>query len=268
MRELSERAQRQGALWGKRAREWAEIQERIELPLWDAALDALEIGAGSRILDGGCGTGGALIAAIARGAVPCGFDPSVNMLTIARERLSTADLRIGELESIPWPNGEFDSAMSINSLQFAQNPQMGVHEMGRVCREGGRVLVAVWDDVHTCDLGRVYQAIVHLYAEPPRGRGVFALSSPGQLEKLFDAVPDLNLERIDTVECRSEYASLEDAITGQMAAGATQRPVEIFGEQAVRDAVHKALEPLVSDEGRVAMRNCCRVAVARKPVTG
>jgi SAM-dependent methyltransferase len=264
MPELSERAQKQGALWGKRAREWAEIQERIEDCLWDAAFDALAIAHGTRILDCGCGAGGALIAAAGREAVPCGFDPSVNMLTIARERLTTADLRIGELESIPWPNGEFDAAMAINSLQFAQNAQMGVHEMGRVCREGGAVLVAVWDDIETCDLGRVYNAILDLFPEPPRGRGVFALSPPGTLEALFDAVADLDLERIKGVECYSEYPSLEEAIAGQISAGATQRPVEIFGEQAVHDAVRSALEPLVSSDGRVAMRNRCRMAIARK----
>jgi SAM-dependent methyltransferase len=264
MPELSEGAQKQGALWGKRAREWAEIQERIENCLWDAALDALGVVKSTRILDCGCGSGGALITAAARGALPSGFDPSVNMLTIARERLTTADLRIGELESIPWPNGEFDAAMAINSLQFTQNPQMGVHEMGRVCGEGGAVLVAVWDDIETCDLGRVYDAILGLFPEPPRGRGVFALSPPGKLESLFDAVAGLHLERIEPVECDSEYASLEEAITGQMSAGATQRPVEIFGEQAVHDAVRSALAPLVSTNGRVSMRNCCRMAIARK----
>ncbi len=264
MPELSERARKQGALWGRRARDWAEVQERIEGCLWDAALDALGAGRGTRMLDCGCGTGGALIAAANRGALASGFDPSVNMLTIARERLTTADLRIGELESIPWPNGEFDAAMAINSLQFAQNPQMGVHEMGRVCRDGGTVLVAVWDDVDTCDLGRVYEAILRLFPTPPRGRGVFALSTPGKLEALFDGVADLHLERIEPVQCCSEYASLEEAITGQMSAGATQRPVEIFGEQAVHDAVRGALEPLVLSNGRVSMRNRCRVAMARK----
>ncbi len=264
MPELSERAQKQGALWGKRARDWAEVQERIETCLWTPALDALGAGRGTRILDCGCGSGGGLIVAAGRGAIPCGFDPSVNMLTIARERLTTADLRIGELESIPWPNGEFDGAMAINSLQFTQNAQMGVHEMGRVCHEGGTVLVAVWDDIETCDLGRVYNAILHLFPEPPRGRGVFALSAPGKLEALFHAVADLELERMESVECCSEYGSLEEAITGQMSAGATQRPVEIFGEQAVHDAVRTALEPLVQSDGRVLMRNRCRLAIARK----
>jgi hypothetical protein len=154
--------------------------------------------------------------------------------------------------------------MANNSLQFTQNPQMAVHEMGRVCAEGGRVVVAVWDEVDKCDLGRVYTAVVNLFPSPPHGRGVFALSSHGTLERLFDAVPDLKLERIDSVECRSEYSSLDEAVTGQMSAGATQRPVELFGEHAVRDAVRAALEPFVTETGAVVMHNRCRLAVATK----
>lgn len=261
---LSERAQRQGALWGKLARQWAEIQEHIEHEIWTAMLDRIGVGLGSRLLDCGCGAGGALIGAAERGANIAGFDPSVNMLTIARERMPNSDLRLGELESIPWPNGEFDHVMSANTLQFTQNPQLAVHEMGRVAADGGRVAIAVWDDVHTCDLGRVYNAIVDLYPKPPRGRGVFALSAPGVLESLLDSVADIRVERIDDVESRSEYPSLEEATRGQMSAGATQRAVELFGEERVAAAVRAALEPLVTESGRVVMRNHCRIAIATK----
>ena len=264
MPELSEGAQKQGALWGKHAREWAEIQEAIESDLWIRALDGLGVAPGASLVDCGCGAGGALIAAAVRGAIPAGFDPSVNMLTIARERMKTADLRIGELEAIPWPNAHFDCAMSSNSLQFTQNPQLAVHEMGRVCRHGGRVAVAVWDEPDTCDLGRVYNAVVNLFPNPPRGRGVFALSAPGHLESLFASVSDLELDRIESIECSAEYASLEEAVNGQMSAGATQRAVEIFGEDRVRNAIRDALEPLLSASGTLPMRNRCRLAFARK----
>src|SRR5436190_23985913 len=106
MPELSEGAQKQGALWGKLARQWAHIQECIEHEVWAAMLDRIGLGVGSRLLDCGCGAGGALMHAAERGAAVAGFDPSVNMLTIARERMPNSDLRLGELESIPWPNGE------------------------------------------------------------------------------------------------------------------------------------------------------------------
>jgi ubiquinone/menaquinone biosynthesis C-methylase UbiE len=264
MRELSDGARKQGALWDKRARQWAEIQEAIERDAWRHAFESLGVSQGRRLLDCGCGAGGALILAAEAGAAPAGFDPSVNMLTIARERMPNADLRIGELESIPWPNGEFDCAMAINSLQFTQNPQLAVHEVGRVCKEGGVVAVAVWDEPDNCDLGRVYNAILDLFPKPPRGRGVFALSDRGRLEGLFEAVRDLTLDRIEVMDCRAEYASVEEAVNGQMSAGATQRAVEIFGEEAVRNAIRSAIDPLISASGAVRMHNRCKIAVAHK----
>jgi SAM-dependent methyltransferase len=47
----------QGRLWSARARDWAEIQEATLLPLFDAIADGLGIGAGTRVLDVGCGAG-------------------------------------------------------------------------------------------------------------------------------------------------------------------------------------------------------------------
>ena len=264
MPELSEGAQKQGALWGKLARQWAHIQECIEHEVWAAMLDRIGLGVGSRLLDCGCGAGGALMHAAERGAAIAGFDPSVNMLTIARERMPNSDLRLGELESIPWPNGEFDRVISANTLQFTQNPQLAVHEMGRVCAEGGKVAIAIWDDVHTCDLGRVYNAIVDLFPKPPRGRGVFALSAPGVLESLLDSVPDIRMDKIETIESHPEYPSLDEAVRGQMSAGATQRAVELFGEERVSMAVRDALQPLVTESGQVILRNQCRIAIATK----
>src|SRR5579885_2855616 len=98
MRDLSEAARRQGELFGLGARDWADEQERMALPLWRAALQAAHVERGARLLDAGCGSGGALLLAAELGAEVYGVDPSVNMLTIARERLPTADFRIGELK--------------------------------------------------------------------------------------------------------------------------------------------------------------------------
>ena len=46
---------------GTRARDWAEIQERMLAPLYEAVYERLEIGAGTRMLSLGCGSGLALL---------------------------------------------------------------------------------------------------------------------------------------------------------------------------------------------------------------
>jgi hypothetical protein len=59
-----------GRLWGARARDWADIQERTVRPVYDAVLDRTGIGSGTRYLDVGCGAGMTAQIAAARGA-PC-----------------------------------------------------------------------------------------------------------------------------------------------------------------------------------------------------
>ena len=49
----------QGELWGAAARDWAEIQEPLHTPVWQAMLDATNVDQGTLLLDRGCGGGGA-----------------------------------------------------------------------------------------------------------------------------------------------------------------------------------------------------------------
>lgn len=70
-----------------RARDWAEIQERMLVPLYEAVYARLETGAGQRVLGLRCGSGLALLMAAARGASVTGADPDPRRLALARERL-------------------------------------------------------------------------------------------------------------------------------------------------------------------------------------
>ncbi|MGY0058070.1 SAM-dependent methyltransferase [Streptomyces sp. LZ34] len=70
-----------------RARDWAEIQERMLVPLYEAVYERLEVGAGTRLLGLGCGSGLALLMAVARGAAVCGVDPDEERLELACDRL-------------------------------------------------------------------------------------------------------------------------------------------------------------------------------------
>jgi ubiquinone/menaquinone biosynthesis C-methylase UbiE len=264
VKELSMAAAKQGELWGRSARDWAAIQERGQEPLWNAALDAAGVRANTRLLDAGCGAGGASVLAASRGATVFGIDVAVNLITIARQRLPHADFRIAEAEDLPFSNSELDAAVAINSLQFAANMQLAVHELGRVCRTGGRVVIAGMADPAQCDTGLVYRAIIDLFERPPASTGPFALSAPTVLETLISSTTSLQLERIDEIECSQDYPDLDTALRGQMSAGATWRAVEILGEDRVRTAVRGVLSRLVRSDGRVVMRNRYRYAVAAR----
>jgi SAM-dependent methyltransferase len=71
-----------------RARDWAEIQERMLVPLYEAVYERLGVSAGTRLLGLGCGSGLALLLAAARGAAVTGVDAGrAELLALARERL-------------------------------------------------------------------------------------------------------------------------------------------------------------------------------------
>jgi SAM-dependent methyltransferase len=109
----------------------------------------LDVPAGARWLDVGCGTG-ALSRTILESVSPStvqGIDLSHDYVGHAREH--TADERarfeVGDAQALPYPDSSFDVAVSGLALNFVPSPAAAVSEMARVVREGGAVAVYVWD---------------------------------------------------------------------------------------------------------------------------
>ncbi len=94
-------AKMQGDLWGRAPRGWAEIQEPMHRPLWEAMLNATEAGSGTRFLDAGCGGGGASILAAERGAQVSGLGAAEGLLAFGRQRVPGGDFRVGDIEQLP-----------------------------------------------------------------------------------------------------------------------------------------------------------------------
>jgi SAM-dependent methyltransferase len=219
------------------------------------------------LLDAGCGAGGALVAAARRGLEVCGTDPSVNLLAVARERLPQADVRVGELESLPFSNDAFDAAIAINSLQYAANPQLAVDELGRVCRAGGRVAIVAHCDPELSDMNAVTEAILNLFPRRPSG-GPFALAQVDAVQSLVRNTAALEVATVREFEHCFDYPSLDTAVRGMMAAGGSRRACEIFGDDTVRAVTREAVAPLVRPDASVRLRNWFRCVVALKKNAG
>src|ERR671919_274800 len=63
-----------GALWGARASDWADIQEGTVRAVYEAVLERTRVRPGTRYLDVGCGAGMAAQMAAVRGAQVSGID--------------------------------------------------------------------------------------------------------------------------------------------------------------------------------------------------
>ena len=119
---ISEAAEVQRGLWGGDPEGWAQFAEPHNRPLFEALLDAAGVGYGTRVLDIGCGTGLTLVLATERGARVAGIDVTDGLLEIAQERLPAADLRVADMETLPFADESFDVVLGVNSFQFAGDP--------------------------------------------------------------------------------------------------------------------------------------------------
>lgn len=113
----------------------------------EATWEHLNIGAGSRILDVGCGVGYDVIGMAGRfpDAVITGVDVSSAMVSLARQRANARPnihLAAANGAVLPFPDRTFDGTRIDRSLQHAERPDQIIGEMTRVTRRGGVVLAA------------------------------------------------------------------------------------------------------------------------------
>jgi ubiquinone/menaquinone biosynthesis C-methylase UbiE len=107
-----------------------------------------------RVLDVGCGTG-ALLERLT-GSHPVGLlsgvDPVPEMLAVARGRMpAEVELREGWVERLPFAEEQFDVVASCNMFHYIRRPVDALHEIKRVLRPGGRLVVTDWcDDYLAC----------------------------------------------------------------------------------------------------------------------
>ena len=109
----------------------------------------LEMPAGSRWLDVGCGTG-ALAQTILQTAAPAGvlgIDSSQEFVEFAQRRLrdDRATFRVADAEALHVDPGAFDAVVSALAVNFLPRPDRAVAEMARAARPGGTVGAYVWD---------------------------------------------------------------------------------------------------------------------------
>lgn len=261
---LSAQASMQGELWGRHPDLWAKLLESQEAPLFEATLRALEPLAGLRLVDVGCGSGQALVGAAAQGALVSGLDASEPLLDVARSRLPEADLRVGDLEELPYDTDTFDRVTAFNSIQYAATPSGAMSELARVCRPGGKVAVGVWGDSARCETEALFARLRSLAPPPPGTAAPLAVSEPGVVESLME---DVGLEPSDggEVPVPLRFADLDEAWIAHSSAGPVQKLIDIVGADKVREVVTDVLEADRKSDGELRQDNVMRYIVANKP---
>ncbi|WP_112237218.1 class I SAM-dependent methyltransferase [Kribbella monticola] len=117
-------------------------------PVSEAVVELAGPLAGRTVLDVGCGTGNAALAAAARGAVVTGVDPASRLLAVARERAAaqklTVDFLAGDAASLPVADQSVDVVLSVFAVIFAPDAAAAIGELTRVVAPDGRIVVTAW----------------------------------------------------------------------------------------------------------------------------
>lgn len=96
------------------------------------------------VLDLGCGNGRALSLVQAWGGKRlAGLDVSDKMIVEAKKNVPTADLRVGNIEALPWADDSFSHVLSVEALYYLEDPTEGLAEIRRVLKTEGCLAIMI-----------------------------------------------------------------------------------------------------------------------------
>ncbi|HEX5567093.1 MAG TPA: methyltransferase domain-containing protein [Streptomyces sp.] len=254
------------------ARDWAEIQERMLVPLYEAVYERFEVGRHTHVLGLGCGSGLALVLAAARGATVTGTDTDQARLELARQRLLPEPqwgARQWTARVLPGgPDGGPDDAALrqgpppnlVTAFDAMPDPAV-LARVAKVTGRGTPVVLAGWGPAERCAAAPALRVAERL-AEPQRSAGRYW--RPGGRDDLEDLARRAGLrpDGSGRVTCPFGYADLGSAVRGLLSTGLYDAAVRATDEEHVAKELTEALRPHVRPDGTVWMRNLFRYVVA------
>jgi SAM-dependent methyltransferase len=257
-------AARWGPLWGARPEDWV-LSEVQHVPGYEAALGRVGLQPGQRVLDIGCGTGVFLRLVVERSGTAFGLDASEALIETARRRVPEADLRVADMESLPYGDDSFDLVTGFTSMFFATDMVAALREAGRVAKAGAAVVIQVWGSPERCDLEAMKViARPFLPPRPPGAPSAPELWRPGALEELAGQA-GLTPEAVFDAAWAYEYPDEDTLGRAMLAPAGLGSIVGPAREDELRSAIVEGLAPYRTAAGGYRLENEYRYLIARAP---
>lgn len=275
----------QARYWSENADTWMEVEgafEEFGAPPGMAAMDALDLRAGMRVLDIGCG-GGPTTLEIARRVGPdgavVGVDIADELLSHARTR--AADAGVGNARFVhadaqvhAFEAASFDAAYSRFGVMFFADLEAAFTNVRSALRPGGRLGFVSWQSPFVNEWILVpaiaaSQVLGQLPTPPgPDEPSPFTLSDPERVRAILGAAGFADV----VVDARTDHVEIDEEAVGRMAAnslrlGAVQQMVR-DEDDATKERVREAIEAALRDRFANGVRTLARgvlVVTARNP---
>ncbi len=167
---------------------YTRFMGRFSEPLAEAFVEHAQVRGGDRALDVGCGPGAltALLVERLGAEAVAAIDPSESFVEAVRTRFPLVDVRSGTAEHLPFPDDDVDVALAQLVVHFMADPVVGLAEMGRATRPGGRVAACVWDHAGGGGPLSLFWDAVHDIDPSAPGEATLAGTSEGHLAELCE----------------------------------------------------------------------------------
>ena len=186
------KARQQGA-WS--SGDYAIVGTTLQL-VGEQLCEAMDLSAGSRVLDVAAGNGNATLAAARRWCEVTSTDYVPALLERGRQRAQAEGLKVqfqeADAEALPFGDASFDAVLSTFGVMFTPDQDKAAAELLRVCRPGGRIGLANWTPEGF--IGQLFKTLGQ-HVPPPAGVKSPALwGTPARLQELFGGQAEVRAE--------------------------------------------------------------------------
>ncbi|MEX0869741.1 MAG: methyltransferase domain-containing protein [Nitriliruptoraceae bacterium] len=238
------------------------------LELGEHIVSRLGLSPGVRVIDIGAGSGALSLPAARAGAEVLAIDIAPTMVEHLAARAEAAGLtslraEVGDATALDLGDDAFDVAVSLNGVSVIPDLTGGLHEMVRVTKAGGQVVVAAFGPMPKVEFVGFFFGALRTIApdqlpapdEPP---APFRLADAATFRQTLEGV-GLTEVGIDVVTWETTFASVDDYLDVLMSSNPiTQQVTErLTGEQ--RDEVRQVLDGMLRERagGQAGAAPCC-----------
>jgi SAM-dependent methyltransferase len=225
---------------------------RYSRPLAPLFADFAGVEAGMRVLDVGAGAGALTTELAARLGADhvVAAEPSRRFVEELQARLPGVEVENAPAERLPFDDATFDVALAQLVVSFMADAPVGVGQMARVVRPGGRVALCMWDLDRMGMLRAIAQA----------GRKLDPGAPPGRERLRWRTKPEL-LELLERI-------GLDEAETGELTVESTYPDFDDFWEPLLASGGPASdYVRSLDDERRSALREELRAQLGELPFT-